>query len=94
MGLWLLARREPVPDHVLFAVLGVWIPIVIIGFFEWNVPLRYTAAQIFPLLLAAFAAMQWLVGGPRWLTRVALARRARDGGVHRCGESDGLCARR
>jgi hypothetical protein len=63
VGLWLLGRREPVPDHVLFAVLGVWIPIVIIGFFEWNVPLRYTAAQIFPLLLAAFAAMQWLVGG-------------------------------
>jgi hypothetical protein len=64
-GLWRLAQGRRVPDHVLFSVLGVWIPLLLIGMFKWNVPLRYTAAQIFPLLLAAFATAQWFVARRR-----------------------------
>ena len=57
-GLWLLAHRRPAPDHVLLLVLGVWVPLLMIGFMKWNIPSRYAAAQIMPLLVAAFAAMQ------------------------------------
>jgi hypothetical protein len=59
-GLWLLAHRKPMPDHLLLVVLGVWVPLLMIGWIKWNIPSRYAAAQIMPLLVAAFAAMQWL----------------------------------
>ena len=67
-GLWLLAHRRAVPDHVLFLVLGVWVPLLMIGVMKWNIPSRYAAAQIVPLLVAGFAAMQW---GTQWLARRA-----------------------
>ena len=72
-GLWLLAHRRAVPDHVLLVVLGVWVPLLMIGFIKWNVPSRYAAAQIVPLLVSGFAAMQWAT---EWTT-VRVARRAR-----------------
>jgi 4-amino-4-deoxy-L-arabinose transferase-like glycosyltransferase len=59
-GLWRLARREPVPDHVLFLTLGVWIPLLQIGCFAWDIPPRYDEAQVMPLLVAAFATAQWV----------------------------------
>lgn len=60
-GLWFLARRRLVPDFVLLIALGVWIPLVAMGFFRWNVALRYTAVQTVPMLLCAFAAAQWFL---------------------------------
>ncbi len=60
-GLLLLARRKPVPDHLLLVLLGVWIPLLMIGWIKWNIPLRYAAAQVMPMLIGAFAAMQWAV---------------------------------
>ncbi|MEJ0038416.1 MAG: glycosyltransferase family 39 protein [Gammaproteobacteria bacterium] len=60
-GLWCLARRKPVPDFVLLIVLGLWIPLIAIGLFRWNVALRYTSVQTIPLLLGAFAAAQWVL---------------------------------
>jgi hypothetical protein len=71
-GLWLLAHRRPAPDHLLLLVLGVWVPLLMIGFMKWNIPSRYAAAQIMPLLVAAFAAMQWAVGA--WALRVVRPR--------------------
>jgi hypothetical protein len=67
-GLWLLAHRKPIPDHVLLLVLGVWVPLLMIGWMRWNIPPRYAAAQIMPLLVAALAAMQWTSGyiAQRW----------------------------
>jgi hypothetical protein len=65
-GLWLLAHRKPMPDHLLLIALGVWIPLLMIGWIKWNIPPRYAAAQIIPLLVAAFAAMQWAAG---WMIR-------------------------
>jgi len=61
-GLWLLARRKPVPDHLLLVVLGLWVPLLMIGCIRWNIPTRYAAAQIMPMLVSAFAAMQWAAG--------------------------------
>lgn len=58
-GLWRLAHRERVPDHLLFMTLGVWIPLLQIGCFSWDPEQRYLEGQIMPLLLAAFAVAQW-----------------------------------
>ncbi|MGH8227192.1 MAG: hypothetical protein ACREU3_04685, partial [Steroidobacteraceae bacterium] len=55
-----LARRRRIPGFLLFLALGVWIPLLMIGVFKWSVPIRYTSAESFPLLLGAFAAAQWL----------------------------------
>lgn len=65
-GLGRIAIRQSAPDHVLLALLAVWIPLFAIGMFLWNVPSRYTAASIVPLLLCAFAAAQQLT---RYLVR-------------------------
>jgi len=57
-GLWRLASRKRVPDYWLLALLGVWIPVFFLGFFVWNMPVRYTSASLVPLLLCAFAFAQ------------------------------------
>ncbi|MFI4886807.1 MAG: hypothetical protein ACHQIF_14705 [Steroidobacterales bacterium] len=58
-GLWRLAHRKRVPDHLLFLTLAVWIPLLQIGCFEWDPATRYVDGQILPLLIAAFAVGQW-----------------------------------
>jgi hypothetical protein len=65
-GLWLLARRKPIPDHLLLVVLGLWVPLLMIGCIRWNIPTRYAAAQVMPMLVSAFAAMQWAA---RWIAQ-------------------------
>src|SRR5262249_50360252 len=62
-GLWCLARRRAMPDFLLLVLLGVWVPLIAIGLFRWNVALRYTSVQTIPLLLGAFAAAQWFMKG-------------------------------
>jgi hypothetical protein len=57
-GLWRLAHRQPIPDYLLFLALGVWIPLLQIGCFQWNPEQRYVEGQMLPLLLAAFAIGQ------------------------------------
>jgi hypothetical protein len=74
-ALWLVAHRRRVPDFVLFVLLGVWLPLFLIGFFSWNIPLRYAAGQALPLFLGAFAAAQWLFVAA-WRESVPHARRA------------------
>jgi hypothetical protein len=70
-GLVRLATGRPVRDYWLFAVLGVWIPLFVIGMFLWNVPARYTVASMLPWLLCAFATAQsgadWLAAKLGWL---------------------------
>jgi hypothetical protein len=60
VGLWRVAHRQRIPDHLLFVVLGVWLPLVVIGVFAWDIPPRYAGTQIMPLLLGGVAAAQWL----------------------------------
>jgi hypothetical protein len=38
----------------------VWLPLVLIGLFAWDIPPRYAGTQIMPLLLSGVAAAQWL----------------------------------
>lgn len=70
-GLWRLMRRGRVPDYVLLAVLGVWIPMFTIGFFVWSMPTRYTVASLLPMMLCGFAFAQKAVD---WLQAQATAQ--------------------
>jgi hypothetical protein len=57
-GLLRIATRRPAPDYCLLAVLGIWIPLFVLGLFTWNMPSRYTSASVLPLLLCGFAFAQ------------------------------------
>jgi hypothetical protein len=57
-GLWRIANQRRVPDYWLLALLGVWIPMFMLGCFRWNLPSRYTSASLLPMLLCAFAFTQ------------------------------------
>jgi 4-amino-4-deoxy-L-arabinose transferase-like glycosyltransferase len=70
-GLWRLAHRERVPDHLLFLTLGAWIPLLQIGCFSWDPAQRYVEGQMMPLLIAVFAMAQWAWG---WASAVSLSR--------------------
>ena len=60
-GLWRLANRRRAPDYSLAALLGVGIPLFILGLFSWDMPSRYTSASLIPMLLCAFAFAQDIV---------------------------------
>lgn len=62
VGLWRLALRRRIPPHLLLFALGVWLPMLQIGLFAWDVPPRYTGAQIVPLLIVALASIRWGAG--------------------------------
>jgi Dolichyl-phosphate-mannose-protein mannosyltransferase len=72
-GLWCLAFNRRVADYWLLAVLGVWVPVFFIGFFVWDLPVRYTAASLIPLLLCAFAFAQRCTDGLSARLRIGLA---------------------
>jgi hypothetical protein len=63
-GLWRVANRQRAPDYALLALLGLWIPMFVLGLFAWNMPSRYAAASLLPMLVSAFAfaqsAFDWL----------------------------------
>jgi hypothetical protein len=61
-ALWRLANRRRLPDYLLLALLGVWIPMFMLGWFRWNLPSRYTSASLLPMLLCAFAWAQHALG--------------------------------
>jgi hypothetical protein len=81
VGLWRLAHRKRVPDHLLFLTLGVWIPLLMIGSFRWDPASRYVEGQAVPLLVAAFAVGQWGVGAVSSIRANARARRSGPGGL-------------
>jgi hypothetical protein len=58
-GLWRVANRQRAPDYALLALLGLWIPMFVLGLFTWNMPSRYAAASLLPMLVSAFAFAQY-----------------------------------
>jgi len=58
-GLWRVANRQRAPDYSLLALLGLWIPMFVLGLFTWNMPSRYAAASLLPMLVSAFAFAQY-----------------------------------
>jgi 4-amino-4-deoxy-L-arabinose transferase-like glycosyltransferase len=57
-GLWRVANRQRAPDYALLALLGLWIPMFVVGLFVWDMPSRYAAASLLPMLVSAFALVQ------------------------------------
>lgn len=50
-------RGAQIPDHVLLALVGVWLPVFLIGFFEGHIPLRYVIAFVPLFILSVLAAI-------------------------------------
>jgi hypothetical protein len=79
-GLWRVANRQRAPDYALLALLGLWIPMFVLGLFVWDMPARYAAASLLTMLVAAFALVQhafdWLAqrsfGNGSWRPVAAL----------------------
>jgi Dolichyl-phosphate-mannose-protein mannosyltransferase len=61
-ALWLIAQRKKIPDYWLFFALSVWLPLFALGFFGWDVEVRYTEFALLPLLICAFAVLQGWIG--------------------------------
>lgn len=55
-----LARRQTIPDHFLFFVLGVWVPIFLMGAFSWDVAHRYMFSQVSLFLTALVAGLFYI----------------------------------
>jgi hypothetical protein len=72
-GLWRIANRERAPDYALLALLGLWIPMFVLGLFAWNMPSRYAAASLLPMLVSAFAFAQYACD---WLTQRSFGNRS------------------
>jgi hypothetical protein len=53
-----ISCRRPISDFWLLFVLGVWIPLLVIGLFQWYPAPRYTIGCFLPLLVCAFATAQ------------------------------------
>jgi hypothetical protein len=51
------ARGRLLPAFLLDFSLAVWLPRILIGFFEWDVEPRYTMGQLPGFLLCAFGAL-------------------------------------
>jgi len=57
-GFYRLARSQRVTDYWVLTLLGVWAPVFALGLFAWDVPTRYTAMSLIPMLLCSFAFAQ------------------------------------
>jgi hypothetical protein len=56
-AIWRIAqRRQVAPVWLMLALLG-WLPLLLIGSFEWDPAPRYVLGSILPLLLAAVATL-------------------------------------
>jgi hypothetical protein len=55
-----LALRKTLPIHFLYFAIAVWIPLLIIGFFAWDIPPRYAQGQLGYFLLCTFAGVAFL----------------------------------
>lgn len=70
-GVYRFMRRRKISDFWVLSVLTVFAPILALGLFAWNVPPRYTAMSLIPMLICAFAFAQrsvdWLLGRIRLL---------------------------
>jgi 4-amino-4-deoxy-L-arabinose transferase-like glycosyltransferase len=63
VALWQLCKWRRIPDFWLLFVLWAWVPLILVGFFDWFPPPRYTTVALLPVLLTSVAVLQWLMSG-------------------------------
>jgi len=73
-GVYKLATRQRIPDHMLFFSISVWAPLVAIGFFTWYLPPRYTAGALPFFLLCCVAGLEYLARQWDLTTRIGTRR--------------------
>lgn len=56
-----IANGDRIPDHFLFFVLAVWLPVFAIGLFDWHIPRRYTYSFVALSLTCLVAGMHYVV---------------------------------
>ena len=56
-----LVKGFKIPDHYLFFVVSVWVPLLMIGFFKWYIPPRYTIGLVPFFVVACLAALRYLI---------------------------------
>lgn len=54
-----LVKGHTVPDHFLFFVLAVWLPVFCIGIFDWHIPRRFTYSFVALFLLCLIAGLHY-----------------------------------
>ena len=59
-------RGGRLPMHVLFFGIGVWVPLLLLGFFAWYIPSRYAIGQLGYFLLCTFAGLAYVVRETGW----------------------------
>lgn len=62
-ALWRLSTNRAVSDSWLFFALGAWVPLLLLGLFEWFVAVRYTDFALLPLLICAMFSLQGFFQG-------------------------------
>jgi 4-amino-4-deoxy-L-arabinose transferase-like glycosyltransferase len=62
IAVWRLSRGATVPLHFMFLIIAVWAPLLAIGLFAWNVPLRYVSGPLPFFLLATIACAGYVAG--------------------------------
>jgi len=65
LSLFIKGRR--LPTHFLFFMMAVWIPLLVLGYFAWNMPPRYAQGQLGLFLLCSFAGAASVGRERQWL---------------------------
>lgn len=68
------AGGRRIPTHFLFFVMAVWVPLLVMGLFVWDVPARYTIGHISFFILCVFAGIAFVCRQKQWIrtgTRMA-----------------------
>jgi dolichyl-phosphate-mannose-protein mannosyltransferase len=66
VALWRMSAGKAISDAWLFFALGLWLPLLLLGFFDWFVAVRYTDFALLPLLICALVFLQTLLEGVQW----------------------------
>lgn len=63
LAFWRFTQGQRLPSHFLLFVMGVWIPLLLIGFFTWYMPPRYALGQLGIFILCTYGAIEYLAAG-------------------------------
>ena len=54
-------KGRAMPMHALYFVIGVWVPLLLLGFLAWYIPARYASGQLGIFLLCTFAGLAYIL---------------------------------
>lgn len=61
VALFRFSRGRPLPQQFLFFMIGVWLPLLVLGYFTWYMPPRYALGQLGFFLMCTFAGVAYLL---------------------------------